>query len=45
VNIKWLRSLQLTDQPAMTKDEAASYTDLMPNGEARQFTFVMEANP
>lgn len=27
----------------MTKDEAASYTDLMPDGRARQFSFVMEA--
>jgi sulfane dehydrogenase subunit SoxC len=43
VNIKWLRRLQLIDRPAMTKDEAASYTDLLPDGKARQFTFVMEA--
>ena len=27
----------------MTRDEAAFYTDLMPNGKARMFTFVMEA--
>lgn len=43
VNIKWLGRLQLTDQPYMTRDEAASYTDLMPDGKARWFTFVMEA--
>lgn len=43
VNIKWLRTLQVIDQPAMTRDEAAAYTDLMPDGRARQFTFVMEA--
>jgi sulfane dehydrogenase subunit SoxC len=43
VNIKWLRRLMVTDQPAMSKDEAASYTDLQPDGKARQFTFVMEA--
>lgn len=43
INIKWLQRLALVDQPAMTKDEAASYTDLLPNGKARQFTFVMEA--
>jgi len=43
VNVKWLRSLQLINQPAMTKDEAASYTDPLPNGQARHFTFVMEA--
>jgi sulfane dehydrogenase subunit SoxC len=43
INIKWLQRLALVDEPAMTKDEAASYTDLQPNGKARQFTFVMEA--
>jgi sulfane dehydrogenase subunit SoxC len=44
VNVKWLHRLHVTDQPAMSRDEAASYTDLMPNGRARQFTFEMEAN-
>ncbi len=43
VNIKWLRRLQLIDQPAMTRDEASSYTDPLPDGKARRFTFVMEA--
>jgi sulfane dehydrogenase subunit SoxC len=43
VNVKWLRRLHVVDQPYMLRDEAASYTDLMPNGKARQFTFVMEA--
>jgi sulfane dehydrogenase subunit SoxC len=44
VNVKWLHRLHVADQPAMARDEAASYTDLMPNGKARQFTFEMEAN-
>lgn len=43
VNIKWLGRIQLVDQPYMTHDEAASYTDFMPDGKARAFTFVMEA--
>jgi sulfane dehydrogenase subunit SoxC len=43
VNIKWLGRIDLVDQPYMTRDEAAFYTDLMPNGKARMFTFVMEA--
>lgn len=43
VNIKWLRRLHVVDQPQMTRDEAAYYTDLMPDGRARSFTFVMEA--
>jgi sulfane dehydrogenase subunit SoxC len=44
VNVKWLHRLQISDQPAMSRDEAASYTDLLPDGRARQFTFEMEAN-
>jgi sulfane dehydrogenase subunit SoxC len=43
VNVKWLRRLHVIDRPAMTAWETAWYTDLLPNGEARQFTFVMEA--
>ena len=43
VNVKWLRRLQLTTEPAMTRDETAKYTELQPDGKARQFTFVMEA--
>ena len=44
VNVKWLRRLQVSDQPAMARDEAASYTDLQPSGKARRFTFEMETN-
>jgi len=44
VNVKWLHRLHVVDQPAMSRDEAASYTDLMPNGTARRFTFEMETN-
>lgn len=43
VNIKWVDRIKVTDGPFMTRDEAASYTDLMPDGKARWFTFVMEA--
>ncbi len=43
INIKWLGRLHVIDRPYMTREEAAIYTDLMPNGTARQFTFVMEA--
>lgn len=42
LNIKWLDRLHVSDQPAMTKDEAASYTDFMPDGRARWFTFEMD---
>jgi sulfane dehydrogenase subunit SoxC len=42
VNVKWLRRLELTDQPVMHKEETGHYTDPMPDGTVRQFTFVME---
>lgn len=42
VSIKWLGRIEVTDRPYMTRDEAAFYTDLMPNGIARRFTFLME---
>lgn len=41
--IKWLRRLKLGAAPFMTREETARYTDLMPDGTARQFTFLMEA--
>jgi sulfane dehydrogenase subunit SoxC len=42
-NVKWLHSLKVTDQAYMARDETAKYTDLMPDGKARIFTFQMEA--
>lgn len=42
-NIKWLRRLKLGTRPFMTREETARYTDLMPDGTARQFTMLMEA--
>lgn len=41
--IKWLRRLKLSTEPFMTREETSHYTDLMPDGKARQFTMVMEA--
>jgi len=43
LNVKWLRRLQAADQPVMARNETAKYTELQPDGKARQFTFVMEA--
>jgi sulfane dehydrogenase subunit SoxC len=42
-NVKWLHSLKITDQAYMARDETAKYTDLMPDGTARIFTYQMEA--
>ena len=41
--VKWLRRIKLTDQPNMSKDETSKYTDPLPDGTARQFSFVMDA--
>lgn len=41
-NVKWLRRIELTAGPVMTKDETSKYTDLMPDGRARMFTFPMQ---
>ena len=42
-NVKWLHSLKLTDQAYMARDETSKYSDLMPDGKARIFTYDMEA--
>lgn len=43
VNVKWLRRLEITTEPVMARNETAKYTELLPSGRARMFTFVMEA--
>ena len=43
VCVKWLRRLRVVDESYLTREETAKYTDLMPNGEARQYTFAMDA--
>ncbi len=43
MNIKWLRRIEVSDTPFMTREETSKYTDLMPNGKAVQFSFEMEA--
>ena len=42
-NVKWLRRLHLTAEPAMSSKETGYYTELRPDGKAEMFTFVMEA--
>jgi sulfane dehydrogenase subunit SoxC len=43
-NIKWLRRLEVSDRPYMTREETSKYTDLITlTGKARQFSFVMDA--
>jgi sulfane dehydrogenase subunit SoxC len=42
-HIKWLRRLEISDKPFMTREETSKYTDLLDGGKARQFSFTMEA--
>ncbi|WGR92523.1 sulfite dehydrogenase [Bradyrhizobium sp. ISRA443] len=43
MNVKWLRRLKVVAEPAYSREETSKYTDPMPNGTAREFTFYMEA--
>ncbi len=42
MSIKWLRRLKLGAEPFQTREETSKYTDLMPDGKAHQFTFLMD---
>jgi len=41
-SIKWIHSIRVTDKPAMTRFETSTYTDLMPDGIALQFSLGMD---
>jgi sulfane dehydrogenase subunit SoxC len=43
MNVKWLRRLKVVSEPAYSREETSKYTDLMPDGTSREFTFYMEA--
>jgi sulfane dehydrogenase subunit SoxC len=40
--VKYLRRIEVGDQPYATKDEALHYIDLMPGGQHRQYTSIQE---
>jgi sulfane dehydrogenase subunit SoxC len=40
--VKYLRRIEVGDQPFHTKDEVLHYVDLMPDGTHRQFTSIQE---
>jgi sulfane dehydrogenase subunit SoxC len=42
ISVKWLRRIKVVDQPYMTREETARYTDLVPDGTARIFSFEMD---
>ena len=41
--IKWIRRIEVGDEPWHAREETSKYTDLLENGRARRFTFVMDA--
>ena len=41
--IKWLRRIEVGDEPWHHREETSKYTDLLPNGKARFFTWEMDA--
>ncbi len=41
-NVKWLRRLKLGEAPFMTRWETSKYTDPLPNGTARIFSFEQD---
>lgn len=42
-NVKWLRRLELSDSPFMTREETSKYTDPLKDDTARMFSVVMDA--
>jgi sulfane dehydrogenase subunit SoxC len=40
--VKWLRRIEVGDQPWAAKDEALHYVDLMPDGRHRQYSSIQE---
>ena len=41
--VKWLRRIEVGDQPWHQREETSKYTDLLETGKARRFTWVMDA--
>jgi sulfane dehydrogenase subunit SoxC len=42
-SVKWLRRLKIGDQPWNSREESLQYSDLMPDGTSRQYTWIQEA--
>ncbi|MCP3460990.1 sulfite dehydrogenase [Bradyrhizobium sp. CCGUVB23] len=43
MSVKWLRRLHVVAEPVYSREETSKYTDLLPDGKAREFTFYMDA--
>ena len=42
-NVKWIRRIELSDQPFMTREETSKYTEPIKDSKIRQFSFDMDA--
>lgn len=42
-HVKWLRRIELSDKPFMTREETSKYTEPYRNGTSRMFSFAMDA--
>lgn len=42
-SVKWIRRIEVTDQPYMTREETSKYTERIRDGKIRQFSFDMDA--
>jgi len=42
-NVKWIRRIEVSDQPFMTREETSKYTENIKDGKIRQFSFDMDA--
>ena len=40
-NVKWLHRLEVSDQPAFSKDESGLYSDILASGKIKRFSFHM----
>ncbi len=40
--VKWLRRIEVGDQPYATREEVLHYVDMMPDGVSRQYTWIQE---
>lgn len=43
INVKWLRRLEISDKPFMTREDTVANSAVMPDGKARRFTFELDA--
>jgi sulfane dehydrogenase subunit SoxC len=42
-SVKWLRRIKVGDKPWFSREETSKYTDLMPDGTSRGFTWIIDA--